>query len=89
VFEGLIIASGPTGARLRIGTSKVAQVEVKVPMTATTLGSVAYACAFALHRASSVVTVVGVESSQAWNAIAKRRARKPCSRSRSWIAASI
>jgi hypothetical protein len=39
VFEGLIIATGPPGARLSIGTSKVAQVDVNVPITATTLAS--------------------------------------------------
>jgi hypothetical protein len=36
-----------------------------------------------------VVTVVGVESSQAWKAIAKRPARKRRSRIASWIAAFI
>jgi hypothetical protein len=39
VFEGLIIATGPPGARLRIGTSNVAHVEVNVPITPTTLAS--------------------------------------------------
>ena len=63
MFAGLIIASGPPGARFRIGISTAAQYELYGPITATRPSALAYAFAFAAHRRFSKPPVCAVESS--------------------------
>ena len=53
VFDGLMIASGPPGARLRIGISTSAQCELYGPITATSRSARAYALALAAHLRGS------------------------------------
>ena len=59
MFAGLIIASGPPGARLRIGISIWAQAELKGPITATSSFARAYALAFAAQRAADEIPGLG------------------------------
>ena len=49
VFAEEIIATGPPGARFKIGISSFAQPELNVPSTPSTDLSFAYARAFAVH----------------------------------------
>jgi hypothetical protein len=53
VFAGLIIPTGPPGARFRIGTMISAQPELNVPITPITSLLRAYALPFAEHFAES------------------------------------
>ena len=50
MFDGLTSASGPPGARLRIGICSWAQNEENGPITATTCSARANALAFAAQR---------------------------------------
>jgi hypothetical protein len=64
VFEGLIMASGPS-ARFAIGIWANAHSELKGPITPTTRAVAAYAFAFVAHLMKSK-PVCAVESSQDW-----------------------
>ena len=63
VFDGLIIATGPSGAWLRIGICIPEQKEWNAPMRPTTSGLRAYALALAKQRETSVPPACAVESS--------------------------
>jgi len=60
---GLMTASGPPGARLRIGSSTCVQPELYGPITVTRRSALAYAFAFAAHRRGSYAPACLVESS--------------------------
>jgi hypothetical protein len=64
VFEGLIMASGPS-ARFVTGIWTAAQSELKGPITPTTRVVAAYAFAFEAHLMKST-SVCAVELSQDW-----------------------
>ena len=66
MFAGLTIATGPPGARFRIGMMISAQPELNVPMTPITLLFCAYAFAFAEHFAESHLPACAVASSHDW-----------------------
>jgi hypothetical protein len=62
VFDGLIMASGPS-ARFAIGICAQAQGDWKGPTTPTTRSVAAYAFAFDAHLRKSKFPVCAVESS--------------------------
>jgi hypothetical protein len=66
VFAGLIIPTGPFGARFRIGMMISAQPELNVPITPIRSLFRAYALPFAEHFAESHLPACAVESSQSW-----------------------
>ena len=63
MFACETINSGPFGAWFRTGTSRSAQPELYVPMTATSSVLPACALAFAVHVAGSHLPAAAVESS--------------------------
>ena len=66
MLAGLIIATGPLGARLRIGIIDLAQPELNVPISPITSLSRAIAFALVEHFAESHLPACAVASSHDW-----------------------
>jgi hypothetical protein len=72
-----MVASGPSGARLRIGSMWMAQLDVSGPTSAMTLRFSANARALRAHFAGLGPPVAALVSSQTWRPTVYGPARQP------------